>query len=50
VQDAWAHGQKLTVHGWIYGLRDGMLRDLKTTVTTPEEAEPAYTAALAALE
>ena len=28
VQDAWARGQALTVHGWIYGLRDGLLRDL----------------------
>ena len=28
VQDAWARGQSLTVHGWIYGLRDGLLRDL----------------------
>ena len=28
VQDAWARGQSLTIHGWIYGLRDGLLRDL----------------------
>jgi carbonic anhydrase len=28
VQDAWARGQPVTVHGWIYGLRDGLLRDL----------------------
>ncbi len=28
VQDAWARGQLLTVHAWIYGLRDGLLRDL----------------------
>lgn len=28
VQDAWARGQALEVHGWIYGLRDGLLRDL----------------------
>ena len=28
VQDAWARGQQLNVHGWIYGLRDGLLRDL----------------------
>jgi carbonic anhydrase len=32
VRDAWARGQSLTVHGWIYGLRDGLLRDLGVTV------------------
>jgi carbonic anhydrase len=32
VQDAWARGQALAVHGWIYGLQDGLLRDLKVTV------------------
>src|SRR4051812_5457413 len=31
VQDAWTRGQNLTVHGWIYGLRDGRLRDLQTS-------------------
>ena len=49
VQDAWARGQELTVHGWIYGLKDGLLRDLKMTVTGPDEVEPTYTAAVAAL-
>jgi len=33
VRDAWARGQPLEVHGWIYDLRDGLLRDLK--VSTP---------------
>ena len=28
VQDAWEHGQQLSVHGWIYGLHDGILREL----------------------
>jgi len=28
VRDAWARGQKLQVHGWVYGLKDGLLRDL----------------------
>ena len=31
VEDAWARGQALTVHGWIYGIQDGLLRDLKVT-------------------
>jgi len=39
VQDAWARGQPLAVHGWIYGLRDGLLRDLK--VTAEGQAPPA---------
>jgi carbonic anhydrase len=31
VQDAWAAGRPLTVHGWVYGLDDGLLRDLNCT-------------------
>ena len=31
-RDAWERGQELTVHGWIYGLQDGLLRDLNVTV------------------
>jgi carbonic anhydrase len=49
VRDAWDRGQPLSVHGWIYGLKDGLVRDLKTTVTKPEQATPSYQAALAAL-
>jgi carbonic anhydrase len=33
VQDAWTSGQELSVHGWIYGLADGLLRDLSVTRT-----------------
>ena len=49
VRDAWERGQELAVHGWVYGLKDGLLRDLKTTVQRPDEAAVAYQAALAAL-
>lgn len=49
VQDAWARGQELTVHSWVYGLKDGLLRDLKMTVSHPEEVEPAYAEAVAVL-
>lgn len=49
VQDAWARGQELTVHGWVYGLRDGLIRDLHTSVSNPEEAASAYRAAVEAL-
>ena len=37
VQDAWERRQKLAVHGWIYGLDDGLLRDLDVCVTGPKD-------------
>jgi carbonic anhydrase len=37
VQDAWDRGQELTVHSWIYGLQDGLLRDLGVTVSSHAE-------------
>ena len=37
VRDAWARGQSLAVHAWIYGIRDGLLRDLGFSVSEPEE-------------
>ena len=49
VRDAWDRGQELAVHGWVYGLKDGLVRDLGTTVTKATEAPNAYQAALAAL-
>lgn len=48
-RDAWARGQELTVHGWIYGIGDGLLRDLNVTVGAFAEMEPAYHSAIAAL-
>jgi carbonic anhydrase len=49
VRDAWDRGQALAVHGWVYGLRDGLVRDLHATVSGPDEAAASYQAALAAL-
>jgi carbonic anhydrase len=49
VRDAWDRGQRLAVHGWIYGLKDGLLRDLSTTIEGPERIAQAYRGALAAL-
>ena len=49
VRDAWDRGQVLTVHGWVYGLKDGLVRDLRTTVTNSGEVPVAYGVALAAL-
>jgi len=48
-RDAWERGQELTVHGWIYGINDGLLRDLGITVTGSGEARTAYERALGAL-
>jgi carbonic anhydrase len=48
VRDAWDRKQPLSVHGWIYGLRDGLLRDLGMSIGSPEELEPHYQAAVAA--
>jgi carbonic anhydrase len=39
VQDAWARGQKLSVHGWVYSLANGLVTDLDVTVTGPEDAD-----------
>jgi len=48
-RDAWERGQPLAVHGWIYGIENGLLRDLNTTVTAREEADSNYQAAISAL-
>ena len=50
VQDAWRRGEQLTVHGWIYGLKDGLMHDLGITVHRPEDLQPRYDAALKAIE
>jgi carbonic anhydrase len=42
VQDAWRRGQPLTVHGWIYSLSDGLLRDLGMVVESPDQIPPEY--------
>ena len=42
VQKAWARGQSLTVHGWVYSLLDGLLKDLECTVDSPLGLEPEY--------
>lgn len=38
VQDAWARGQPLSVHGWIYSIKDGLIRDMETSVTSRKDA------------
>lgn len=41
VQSAWERGQELAVHGWIYGLHDGILRDLKMCISNQDELSAA---------
>ena len=47
MQDAWARGQEVSVHGWIYSLKNGLLRDLEATTTNFGEALDVYRAAAA---
>ncbi len=44
--DAWAKGQKVRVHGWAFGVHDGLLQDLHMTVSGQQEIEPLYRAAI----
>jgi carbonic anhydrase len=50
VQQAWARGQGVAVHGWIYALTDGLLRDLRVSIAGPGQVAGAYDAALAGLQ
>jgi carbonic anhydrase len=45
--DAWGRGQKVTVHGWVYGIHDGLLQDLHLTVAGTEGLDALYRAAVA---
>jgi len=42
VQNAWQRGQPLSVHGWVYSLKDGLLKDLNCTVDRAEQIADAY--------
>ncbi len=46
LQDAWMRGQKIAVHGWVYGLADGLLKDLEVTMDSPESVTPVFAAAI----
>ena len=39
VQDAWARGQSLCVHGWVYSLADGLVKDLEVSVSRAEQID-----------
>jgi carbonic anhydrase len=44
--DAWATGQKVSIHGWAFGVHDGLLQDLKMTVSSPDSMDQLYRAAV----
>ena len=48
VQDAWGRGQKRSLHGWVYGLSDGLLKDLHISLDGPQDIESTYTEAVKA--
>lgn len=50
VQDAWARGQEVVVHGWVYGLHNGLLEDLQITAAASEQVTPAFQRALQAVK
>ena len=49
VQDAWARGQSLTLHGWVYGLSDGLIKDMHMTVDSAADLERVYRGAVGAV-
>jgi carbonic anhydrase len=50
VQDAWNRGQEVVVHGWVYGLHNGLLRDLEMTVGHADDVPVAFEKALMAVK
>ena len=46
LQDAWARGQPVAVHGWVYGLRDGLLKNLGVTMDRSESVIQVFAAAI----
>ena len=49
VQDAWARGQRLAVHGWVYSLNDGRVRELGMDVSSPDDRYDTYASAVDAV-
>ena len=46
LQDAWARGQKVSVHGWCYGLKDGLVKDMGVSMSGPHEVMDVFRKAL----
>jgi carbonic anhydrase len=49
VSDAWNRGQELMIHGWIYGMTDGLLKDLDVNISNAEELREKYNRAVNAI-
>ena len=49
LRDAWQRGQNVTLHGWVYGVHDGLLQDLQLSVTATEGLESLYRASISAV-
>ena len=50
MQSAWKRGQKVTLHGWVYGIQDGCLRNLDVTADSREILEQRYRNGIASLQ
>jgi carbonic anhydrase len=49
LQDAWSRGQQVSVHGWVYGVHDGLLKDLAMSVADADGLNSCYEAAIEAV-
>jgi carbonic anhydrase len=50
LQDAWSRGQEVSVHGWVYGLHDGRVRELGMDIAAADALTPSYEQAIARLQ
>ncbi|WKB54842.1 carbonate dehydratase [Eleftheria terrae] len=50
VRDAWSRGQEVMVHGWVYGVHNGLVQDLRMAVRNAEDVQPVYAEAVSQLK
>jgi len=50
VHDAWQRGQEVVIHGWVYGLHNGLINDLRMTVASSDQVQTVFDEALARLQ
>lgn len=50
VQDAWQRGQEVVIHGWVYGLHNGLINDLRMTVASSDQVQAVFEQALTCLQ